>query len=448
MKVRDPIHGFIDYDSVEERIISTGLFQRLRNIKQLALASYVYPGAHHTRFEHCLGTMHLADRIAKNLKIEGKDRTTLRLTALLHDIGHGPFSHVSEQVLEKHAGKLINKYEAENAHELMSILLIQKHSDIGAILGDSQIADIVRLIQKQSKRSLDKDIISGPLDVDKLDYLARDSYFAGVRYGIFDIDKVVNSFEPVNMGSEGEALGIDEEGVYAVEQLLLAKYHMNAQVYQHRVRRITDAMLVRGITFALHEGQLMNLFYIKDSDKFIKEYSRYNDEVLLNEILSKSKGAALEYYQRIKERRLLKEVFNVNIDARTFPDPIMLTKLKEVSDQQMKCIEQAAAEIFSEGANIINQDYVIADKQSISNPTFKSPSVKIDSNTIMVRTKAGKREVFPTASSVFRNPSIDPANEILHIYLPLDWITGKDERLKYIKEREGTMKQKVEEIVK
>ncbi|MBI4267168.1 MAG: HD domain-containing protein [Chloroflexi bacterium] len=448
MEVRDPLYGLIDYDSTEEKIIGTSLFQRLRNIKQLALASYVYPGAHHTRFEHCLGTMHLAGRIAANLEIGPEKRKILRLAALLHDIGHGPFSHVSEQVLEKYGAEIVEKHDAENAHELMSILLIQKHPDIRAILKMKESEEIIQLLKKQKKRSLDKDIISGPLDVDKLDYLARDSYFAGVRYGTFDLEKVVDSFVPVKMGSEGEALGIKEEGVYAVEQLLLAKYHMNAQVYRHRIRRITDAMLVRGITLALEDGLLENIFCITDSEDFVKEYARYNDEVLVNEILNKAKGASLEYYKRIKERSLLKEVFCVTIDDRAFPDPIILKNLKEVSGEQMMNIEQGAAQIFSEGHNVISQGLVIADKQSTSNPTFKSPSVKIDSGTIMVLTGASKRELFTSISSVFRNPSIDPTTETLHIYLPLDWIESKETRQEYIRKREDTMKQKLEEIVR
>jgi uncharacterized protein len=118
MEVRDPIHGLINYDVTEEKVINTGIFQRLRNIKQLALASYVYPGAHHSRFEHCLGTMHLAGKVAEANKIKlSKDSVRIvRLAALLHDIGHGPFSHVSEQILERHSAEMVKKYNADNAH--------------------------------------------------------------------------------------------------------------------------------------------------------------------------------------------------------------------------------------------------------------------------------------------------------------------------------------------
>ena len=176
MEIRDPIYGLVEYDEREERLINSSIFQRLRGIKQLALASFVYPGAHHTRFEHSIGTMCLARRIAKRLKLDKEKIKILQLAGLLHDIGHGPFSHISEQVMEEYRDKTLldkylDKYRAQNAHELMSILLIQKNREIGSILSKDKRDKIVGILQKQRKRSIEKDIISGPLDVDKLDYL-------------------------------------------------------------------------------------------------------------------------------------------------------------------------------------------------------------------------------------------------------------------------------------
>jgi HD superfamily phosphohydrolase len=114
MEIRDPIHGLIKYDEKEEKLINSSIFQRLRGIKQLALANLVYPGAHHTRFEHCIGTMHLAGRIAKQLKLSTERIKILRLAGLLHDIGHGPFSHVSEQIMETCTDKkIVDRYKAK-----------------------------------------------------------------------------------------------------------------------------------------------------------------------------------------------------------------------------------------------------------------------------------------------------------------------------------------------
>ena len=178
MEVSDPIHGLIEYDDKEEKIINSVIFQRLRGIKQLALASMVYPGAHHTRFEHSLGVMHLAGKVDKCLKLPDEKTKILRLAGLLHDIGHGPFSHISEQIIEKHIDRnILNMYKAQNVQELLSILLIEKNEEIKKILSADELEKVKALLQKQERRTLDKDIISGPIDVDKFDYLLRDSYF-------------------------------------------------------------------------------------------------------------------------------------------------------------------------------------------------------------------------------------------------------------------------------
>jgi hypothetical protein len=261
--IRDPIHGFIEYNELEEKIINTRVFQRLRNIKQLAFAHYVYPGALHTRFDHSLGVIHLANKMAKRLFTgEGyRERIeTIRLAGLLHDIGHGPFSHVSEQLLEENTSNLDDlkkEYKAANAHELMSILIIQYHDEIDDILNDKSIKEGVIQLIKESENSegfLEKDIVSGPLDADKLDYILRDSYFAGVKYGVFDIEKLIESMVPIPISSTEKRVGIREEGVFALEQFLLANYHMKMQVYYHSIRRIADAMLIRGINLAIEDG--------------------------------------------------------------------------------------------------------------------------------------------------------------------------------------------------
>lgn len=449
MEIRDPVHGFVEYDETEERIINSGIFQRLRNINQLALASAVYPGAHHTRFEHCIGTMHLAGKVAHKLCLDDNRRHILRLTALLHDIGHGPFSHVSEQIMEKYAGDLVKKYKAENSHELISILLIRKHPDLIAILNAKEVEAVVGLLQKQAIRSIEKEIISGPLDVDKLDYLLRDSYFAGVKYGLFDLEKVIQSFEEIDISRKGRTLGISQEGIYAVEQLLLAKYHMNAQVYQHRIRRITDAMLVRGIELGIKTGmrKLTELFHIHDSKGFIEKYENWNDRTLTELMLKNSTGAALEYFRRTRERKLLKEVFSIKIDNVSFSDGVLFESIKHISEIQIQELAREAAHIFSDSNNTINPEMVIIDKQTISNPTFKTPGVKIDSNTIMVKTKT-ERKPFTEVSSVFRNNGIDPDIEMLYIYLPLDWLENKNERIRYITEHRDRMFEKIKEIVR
>ena len=435
MKVRDPLHGLIKYDEKEEKIINSSTFQRLRGIKQLALANLVYPGAHHTRFEHCIGTMHLAGRIAKKLELGEQKIKILRLAGLLHDIGHGPFSHVSEQIMETHStGKeILDKYKAPNAHELMSILLIQKDKEIGEILSQEEIEEIVLLLQKQKRRNIEKDIVSGPLDADKLDYLLRDSYFAGVQYGVFDLDKIVESLTRIKIGSNETQLGISEEGIYAVEQLLLARYHMNTQVYKHRIRRITDAMLIRGVEYALEEiEEIRNLYRCQDTEDFLEGYVKYDDKSLVDKILEAGKGTSLEYFERIKKRKLLKEVLAVEINAVNFPDSILLENIRNMSKEQMGAIGDKAAELFSIGGDGIDSKLVIVDKQSTRNPTFKSPHDMINTEKIMVAMNDGQRKDFKGSSAIFSNPAVEPEKDTLYIYLPLDIMEKRGNRKEVI----------------
>lgn len=449
MEVRDPIHGLIEYDEIEEKIINSSLFQRLRGIKQAALTSLVYPGAHHTRFEHSIGTMHLAGKIANRLKLKKNISRILRLAGLLHDIGHGPFSHVSEQIIEKRvAEEALKRYKAENVHEMLSILLIMKNGEIKEILNSEEIEAIISLLQKQEKGSVNKDIISGPLDVDKLDYLLRDSHFAGVKYGVFDLDKVVESLIPIHVSREASQLGIHEEGVHAVEQMLLAKYHMNTQVYQHRIRRIADAMITRGIEHALKEGvtEIKRLYDFIDTGDFLNKYLQYDDNKLISVILSAGKELSQEYFKRITRRQLFKEVFFIEINDRNFPDAILLDNVRNISGEKISQIEKEIVNIFS-SLGIIDHNFVIVDKQSFINPTFKSPRIKIDTSTIMVALKEKRREVFFEVSAIFSNRAIDPEKEILYIYCPLDNIEKKD-RTKLIAEKRNEILNMIKEVLK
>lgn len=449
MEVRDPIYGLIEYDEREEKLINSSIFQRLRGIKQLALASFVYPGSHHTRFEHSIGTMYLAGKIAKRLKLDKEKIKILRLAGLLHDIGHGPFSHVSEQIMEEYVDKtLLDKYKAQNAHELMSILLIQKDKEIGNILSEGERDKIVRILQKQKKRNIEKDIISGPLDVDKFDYLLRDSYFAGVKYGIFGLDKVIESLTPIEISREEIQVGISEGGVSVIEQMLLAKYHMNTQVYQHRIRRITDAMLIQGIKCALKEvKEIKGLYKYEDTNDFLKNYIKYDDKKLVDTILSNAQEIAKVYFEKIKTRKLLKEVFSVEINDTNFPDKVLLENIGNISKEQMKNIADKVAKVFSTRENNVESSLVIVDKQTVSNPTFRSPQVRIDTETIMVETKGGERKAFPQISTIFRNPAVDPEKDILYIYLPLDWIEKRGDRKIFIKKKRNTILKIIKEVL-
>ncbi|RLF54041.1 MAG: hypothetical protein DRN13_03260 [Thermoplasmata archaeon] len=438
MEVRDPIYGFIEYDDKEEQIINTRVFQRLRGIKQLALASLVYPGAHHTRFEHSLGVMHLAGKIGSQLGLDDDRVKILRLAGLLHDIGHGPFSHVSEQIIEDQmtdSKKILDKYNAQNVQELLSILLIENNDEIKAILSDTDIDSVTNLLKKEKRGSIEKNIISGPLDADKIDYIFRDAYFAGVKYGVFDLEKVIESLTPIPIGRESHQLGITEEGVYAVEQLLLAKYHMNVQVYKHRIRRIADAMLVKGIEYAIEEGieEIKGVYDFEDSSDFLSKFIEADDNDVVKIILDKSKGTAGEIFKRIVERRLFKEIYQIDVNNENFTDDVSLMNAGNPSSDQREQITAKIAKLLD-----VPPQMVIFDLQSITNPTFKLPRVTIDTVTIMVNRRSGDRS-FPNVSQIFNNPSVDLEKTSIHIYAPLDRIGTREERNKFIEGKYGDL---------
>jgi uncharacterized protein len=187
LELRDPIHGFVYREPLEQRIIDTSVFQRLRRLRQLALESLVYPGAVHTRFDHSIGAVHIARGICSKLLPDEDTKRLVRLAALLHDIGHGPFSHVSEPLLQQFSDK--SKLKGKNLdeiHELISWEVIRNNRELARLLSEEDREHIVGLLSGTYGYSLYKDIVSGPIDVDKQDYLLRDSHFCGVKYGLYD----------------------------------------------------------------------------------------------------------------------------------------------------------------------------------------------------------------------------------------------------------------------
>lgn len=250
-RVRDPIHGFITFSENEKKIIDSKQFQRLKNIKQLSMTYYVYPGAMHTRFEHSLGVMELASTIFNRLYRKNADIIDsnfkrislepleaywiLRLTALLHDIGHLPFSHGGEAILPKGV-----------QHEDISIAIIKTYRDFLDKLYFEGISDIVvQILEGQVIPELNflKDILSGSIDADRMDYLLRDSLHCGVNYGSFDFHRLIDTLTIIPDGTGGLSLAVDHGGIHSIEALILARYYMFTQVYMHRTRRIYDIYL-------------------------------------------------------------------------------------------------------------------------------------------------------------------------------------------------------------
>ena len=314
LEVRDPIHGFIYREPKEKKLVDTRVFQRLRKLRQLALASLVYPGAVHTRFEHSLGAFHIAREISNRLLTNDSDRELVRLAGLLHDIGHGPFSHVSEPILQEFSTVKLDPNK-QQIHEIISAKIIETNSELVRILGEDQCRDITRLLRGEYGYRVLKDIVSGPLDVDKQDYLLRDSYFCGVKYGVYDLNRLIDTLRVHEDADEEQYLAISADGTNSVEQFVLAKYYMNVQVYYHKIRLITDEMIKRGIHLGIIKDGiqwLKSLYSYDGSDAHLEEYLQWHDEKLILEILSDRTpdGYAKRIFSNLTDRTLLKCIFS------------------------------------------------------------------------------------------------------------------------------------------
>ncbi|HZB73172.1 MAG TPA: HD domain-containing protein [Nitrososphaeraceae archaeon] len=295
-EITDPIHRYIRFSETEREIVDTVIFQRLRGIRQLAGAHLVYPSAQHSRFEHSIGTMHIAGYAGETLFSKGyfgdEDKVQqLRLAALLHDVGHGPFSHLFEEVLmEKH----------NMNHEDMGKQIISR-SEISDILGKHgyNSSDICKLSFGQSNIQFFNEIISGALSADMMDYLPRDSLFTGVEYGKIDYHRLISSFEVTTDGH----LAINKSALYSLESMLISRYEMYKAVYFHKTVRSAEVMLLRSIMLA---DEQLNL-----TDKTLNKYLSLTDEITLERIrlLGNDNKSAVRLAQDYKSRKLLKCVY-------------------------------------------------------------------------------------------------------------------------------------------
>ncbi|HEV8125680.1 MAG TPA: HD domain-containing protein [Gemmatimonadales bacterium] len=249
--IRDPLWDNIRVDRAVMRLVDTPALQRLRYIRQLGHAFLVYPGATHSRFEHALGTYHLTKLALSALAERGElaqvseeDQLAVRLAALLHDIGHYPFSHALEEAGFLHHEALGVQYLAQG--ELAQALATFGVSDLESRIG--------ALIRGRSKSPL-AGLISGSLDLDKIEYLSRDARMCGVPYGAVDVARLISALSLVST-ERGPEIGVHEKGVSALESLLFAKYQMYRNVYWHHAVRSATCMFKRAVGAAVLAGNL------------------------------------------------------------------------------------------------------------------------------------------------------------------------------------------------
>ena len=287
--LRDPVWNNIRVDELTLRLVDTDVFQRLRYVRQLGWTYLVYPGATHSRFEHALGTHHLSRRTLA-LLCEGGDAASIsedeqavtRSAALLHDVGHYPFSHALEEIGALHHEDVARPLVTEGrVAELLT-----------KALGESAPTQVFELISGRSRSPL-QGLISGSLDLDKIEYLKRDAFMCGVPYGEIDVDRLTNSLVLVDDPATGRhAIGVREKALSALESLLFAKYQMYRNVYWHHAVRSATAMYKRLVEDALHAG-------VVD----VHALSRFTDEGLMHRLETAWPTPLLV---ALKERRLYK----------------------------------------------------------------------------------------------------------------------------------------------
>ena len=297
--IKDPIYGYIRLTEIERNVIDTLAVQRLRRIRQLAGAEFVYPAANHTRFEHVLGTMYLAGVVSDNLpaQLNAKEKQEVRLAALLHDVGHAPFSHLFEPLLLKYMNR--------------------NHEDVSRwIIAESALADVINregfdakelsglAIGKPSKseKSFLGQIISSSFDVDKMDFVVRDSYHTGAGYGSVDVFRLIYTMDILNGN-----LAADVTALPTLESLILARLESFKAIYFHRACRAVQMMLLKALEAAKDDLGILQA-------KTPEEYLEWDDYTVWSKLCLNQRSR--ELVKEISARKLLKCAYEKTFYAR------------------------------------------------------------------------------------------------------------------------------------
>ncbi len=335
LDIIDPIHDFVRVYDNELKIIDTPIFQRLRRIRQLSGAHLIYPGAQHTRFEHSLGVMHIASMAGQALAEKGivssDDIQNLRLAGLLHDIGHGPFSHLFEEIFEE---------KRKISHEDLGRDIILK-TEIGDIISKNGFDKklITKLAFGDSKFQFMNEIISGVLSADIMDYLLRDGYFTGAEHAKIDHHRLTYSLDVYK-----NKLALDKSSLVNFETMMISRFQMFKAVYFHKTVRAGEVMLLEAMDLAEDELGL--------SSMNLDEYLKLSDDVILakllnlpehNSKLKASKKIATNYLNR----NLFKSVFESTLTGKAITKKRMHELREEISKKSKIDIN----EIFVDSSN-------------------------------------------------------------------------------------------------
>ena len=390
--IRDPLHGYIELDELACSIIDTVEMQRLRRIRQLGFSYLVYPGANHTRFEHSLGTYHLMNVLLDRLGMARDADEELIVASLIHDVGHGPYSHVTEPLIQKFTGA--------------------SHEDIGYVLStdgevkerDSEpsaptIAEVVEAYQldrrkiqsyikgertgNRTSRDISR-ILNGEIDVDKMDYLVRDSYYTGVAYGVVDNMRLIQGLDFFN----GE-LVITDKGILPAEYLLFSRFLMHPTVYNHHTSRIAQLMFLSALE-AFINAECESESELKDKAASL----RMMDDAEISTTLRNAEGYPKEMMTRINERRLFKRAIYAKINT------LDAAVAEELRDERVR--SEIEAEISRRAG--VDKKYVLLDFQSRECEELEESEAKVAVNKPLQGSRELKslREVSPLVSMLSR----------------------------------------------
>lgn len=430
-RYRDPVHGYIEVSDLENKIINSPPFQRLRNIKQLAMTNLVYHGAEHTRFGHSIGVLFLVTKAfnsaiknSKEYEIE-EDKyhfylQVLRLIALTHDLGHAPFSHAAESAMPKKSHK-----DTKMSHEDFTEKIILE-TEIKAII-DEIGAEFANEFDYEEKISAElicaiyggkeagenseyvflKSFMDSELDCDKMDYLLRDSLFCGVNYGKYDIDRLISCLR-VFISEDGDIkLAFSSGGIQAFEEFVLARYFMFIQVYFHKTRRYFDIMYEKALEYILKKGVFPRKTeeYLKWDDIHVVEQMRRNVE-------------RSEACKAIIERTILPKVYETgpHPDASAIKlHKIILSMLfEEIGEENFleDSVEKMPHKFIPRKTTVDDEEAIViydSKDKELSTISIKSYIIKQLTEKINIKRLYVKREYFKKALQI-----VTKQNEIIN----------------------------------
>ncbi len=390
-EIKDPVHGYVYITQAEKNVIDSYPMQRLRRLRQLAGSEYVYPGANHTRFEHCVGVMFLAGQVLENPNISrvvsDEEVDMCRISALLHDVGHGPFSHVFEHLLIK---------DLEKTHEDITSWIIEK-SEVGDKLAKmgfkpKEVAALaVGKLGRKDRAFLDQ-IISSAVDVDKQDFIVRDTYHTGAEYGFIDVYRLIHALDVL-----GENLAVELGALSALEAFMIARIESFKSIYFHRVGRAAQIMLATAMDKANSE---LGLTAFKTPEEYLAL-----DDYTVWSALKKCK-ASNDIISNLEHRRMLKCAYE-----RTFYEKdTMISNLfgREAYRQQVQ------SEIAKEAG--VKLESVIIDVPTVPSVPYHH-AVLMESMEIPVFTRqAGERKLQRLSESSRIFETLKGFMNILRVY--------------------------------